>query len=189
MPFSNRKQEIFPFIVMLKRKHKRPAWLVGMLLGLLFVLYLAWRALYSTDWLILTLLSVALTGILVAELRQYQKKKKLNLSFLNIIGVVALIILPLPFGLAYLLIAYLGYLSGRPEEIGFSDNRIVIKRLFSKEIQWDELSNAMIKDGILTLDFKNNTLFQAETDDEDENDEFDASEEEFNAYCNARLNP
>jgi hypothetical protein len=40
----------------------------------------------------------------------------------------------------------------------------------------------MLKDGILTMDFRNNKLFQKETDDSDDPD-YDGSEEEFNQYC------
>jgi len=43
----------------------------------------------------------------------------------------------------------------------------------------------VLKDGLLTLDFKNNRLMQKEiADDEDEDD---ADEEEFNTWCRDQL--
>ena len=111
------------------------------------------------------------------------------MSILYITAFAALILLPIIFGIAFIVIAYLGYLATRPEEIGFGEDKIVVKKLFSRTIQWDELNNALIKDGLLTLDFKNNKLFQAETDDDDENEDYDVSEDEFNAYCKAHLKP
>jgi hypothetical protein len=58
--------------------------------------------------------------------------------------------------------------------------------LFPKKINWNELNNVVIKDDLLTIDFKNNTLFQAYTDDE-EDDEYEVGDDEFNAYCRERL--
>ena len=46
-------------------------------------------------------------------------------------------------------------------------------------------NNVVLKDGLLTLDFKSNRLMQREVADDD--DEDDADEEEFNAYCRSRL--
>jgi hypothetical protein len=45
------------------------------------------------------------------------------------------------------------------------------------------MNNVMLKDGMLTLDFKNNKLLQKETIDEDG----DADEDEFNAWCRERF--
>jgi hypothetical protein len=45
----------------------------------------------------------------------------------------------------------------------------------------------MIKDGILTLDYKNNKLFQAETDDDEDNEEYEVSEDEFNRWSGEQL--
>ena len=43
-------------------------------------------------------------------------------------------------------------------EIGFSDQQIVHKGITTKTYAWSELNNVMIKDDLLTMDFKNNTL-------------------------------
>jgi len=42
----------------------------------------------------------------------------------------------------------------------------------------------ILKDGLLTLDFKNNKVYQKEALDDDEPD---ADEDEFNEYCKSRL--
>jgi hypothetical protein len=44
----------------------------------------------------------------------------------------------------------------------------------------------MLKDDILTMDFRNNKLFQKETDDEADPD-YDGSEDEFNQFCKKNL--
>jgi hypothetical protein len=68
-------------------------------------------------------------------------------------------------------------------EIGFSSKEIVFNSLFKKRHQWSELTNVMLKDGLLTVDFKNNKLFQKEIDEGEQ----EASEEEFNLWCRKQL--
>lgn len=189
MPFINRNQEIFPYIVVLKRKHQYAFWLLNVLLSGLFLLFLIWKAITTSNGVLFWLMFAACCGMLITNILQFWKKKKKDLSPLYITAIAALFLLPIVFGLAFIAIAFLGYLATRPEEIGFGEDKIVIKKLFSRTIKWNELNNALIKDGLLTLDFKNNKLFQAETDDDEENDEYDVSEEEFNNFCKAHLKP
>jgi hypothetical protein len=59
--------------------------------------------------------------------------------------------------------------------------------LLPKKISWPELNNVIIKDDLLTMDFKNNKVFQLYTDDE-EDDEYEVESDEFNEYCLGRLN-
>lgn len=68
-------------------------------------------------------------------------------------------------------------------EIGFHDDRIVFNNFPRKQYAWTDFTNIVLKDNLLTLDFANNKLFQRETIDEDG----DADEDEFNAYCRERL--
>ncbi len=70
-----------------------------------------------------------------------------------------------------------------PLEIGFSDQSIVINSLIRRRYKWADFNNIVLKDDLLTLDFKNNRLLQRETIDEDG----DAGEEEFNDYCRQQL--
>ncbi len=47
---------------------------------------------------------------------------------------------------------------------------------------WNELSNVVLKDGLLTLDYKNNKLLQTEV-----SEDFYIKESEFNAFCKAQI--
>ena len=71
-----------------------------------------------------------------------------------------------------------------PLEIGFHSNGIVLNSLFKKKIAWNALQSVILKDGLLTLDFRNNILIQKEVL---EDDEPDADETEFNDYCRSKL--
>ena len=84
----------------------------------------------------------------------------------------------------FFVMAFMEYQAKYPLEIGFSDEEILINTLFKKKYRWSELNNVILKDGLLTMDFKNNKLFQKEALDDEE---MDADEAEFNAYCQKRL--
>lgn len=71
-------------------------------------------------------------------------------------------------------------------EIGFSQKEIIINGFFKKGIKWEELNQVIIKDDILTIDFKNNKLIQSETDDEDD-DDYEVGDDEFNTFCRNRI--
>jgi hypothetical protein len=85
----------------------------------------------------------------------------------------------------FFILAFLEYQAKYPLEIGFTNEAVVINSLFRKKFAWTDLSNIILKDGILTMDFKNNTLIQKETIDDD--DDYDADEDEFNDYCRKQL--
>ncbi|MBO9619221.1 MAG: hypothetical protein J7539_09325 [Niabella sp.] len=52
-----------------------------------------------------------------------------------------------------------------------------------KKIPWDQVSNLILKDGILTIDLKNNKIYQHLVKEEDQ----DVSETEFNEFCRKQL--
>jgi hypothetical protein len=86
---------------------------------------------------------------------------------------------------AFILLAILERQVKFPLEIGFSENQVVFNSLFKRKYSWKEVSNVVLKDGLLTIDFLNNHLIQREV--EDEVDEDEVSEEEFNAFCRLQL--
>jgi|SRR6185437_6727963 len=88
-------------------------------------------------------------------------------------------------GAFFFLLAFLEYQTKRPLEIGFHDDRVVINSLIKRRFDWSAFNNVVLRDGLLTLDFKTNRLMQKEVADDDEED--DADEEEFNAFCRDRL--
>ncbi len=71
-----------------------------------------------------------------------------------------------------------------PLEIGFHAEGVVLNSLFKKKFPWNSFQSVILKDGLLTLDFRNNKIFQKEVLDDDEPD---AEEDEFNDYCRSKL--
>lgn len=66
-----------------------------------------------------------------------------------------------------------------PQEIGFSEDEISFNTFPAKILQWNQIDNALIKDGLITIDQKNNKLFQKEI----EGYVTAAIEKEFNEFC------
>ncbi len=82
-----------------------------------------------------------------------------------------------------ILLALIEKHSKLPLEIGITHDRIVFNSLIKREFYLKAFDNVMLKDGILTLDFKNNRLFQKEIVDTIS----DVEEKEFNEYCQMHL--
>ncbi len=70
------------------------------------------------------------------------------------------------------------------KEIGFTPEEVVLNTLVKKHYDWNEFRNLLIKDGILTLDFKTNKIIQKEIDGEVS----DTMQQEFNDFCREQLN-
>ena len=64
-----------------------------------------------------------------------------------------------------------------------TEENIVYPSLFNRKINWNEISNAVLKDDLLTLDFKNNKLVQQLVDESSPT----INEKEFNDFCKSRL--
>ena len=64
-------------------------------------------------------------------------------------------------------------------------DKIIYPSFPKRTIQWKELSNIILKDGLLTIDFKNNTIIQQLI----ERTEHPVNEKEFNDFCSKQLGP
>lgn len=70
-----------------------------------------------------------------------------------------------------------------PEEIGFSTDEVVLNTFPRKRFGWNEIANVVLKDNLLTVDFKNNRLIQKELDE----GVSIQTEREFNEFCRVQL--
>ena len=68
--------------------------------------------------------------------------------------------------------------------IRFENDQVVYSSIPKKIINWNQLNNVMLKDGLLTIDFRSNKIMQAEIIDIDGN----IDEKDFNEFCSKRLN-
>lgn len=86
-------------------------------------------------------------------------------------------------GILYLIAGLLEKQAKVPQELGFDKEGITTNSLIVKHYPWSELQNVLIKDNLLTIDFKNNKLFQKEI----LNPISKELEIEFNAFCKTCL--
>lgn len=116
----------------------------------------------------------------------FRKKQKpvhgLKLCLI-ILPVFWLVILPYPLiGVVSLFLGLLYVLSKREFKVSCNQEFISYPSFPPRKISWKELNNVILKDGLLTIDFKNNKLIQQLIDETNTIDE-----NEFNEYCKRNL--
>ncbi|MBS1665083.1 MAG: hypothetical protein JST68_28820 [Bacteroidetes bacterium] len=180
----------YQYVVILKKDSERATDILSFLLCLfsaLNFLYLQVRA-GHLNYFLLGIALALLAGItinLITNRRKHTRPRYRYWLLLAAVGWLGMTTLPWMAAFFFLL-AFLEYQTKRPLEIGFDKDRVVINSLLPRRYAWTDFNNVILKDGLLTLDFKTNRLLQKEVaDDEDEDD---ADEEEFNMYCRERLN-
>lgn len=82
-----------------------------------------------------------------------------------------------------LLFILLDFIAHKKLVVHVTNKTIVVPYILQKDVTWDEVNNVILKDGLLTIDFKNNKLFQHIILNSDE----DISEKEFNEFCREQL--
>jgi hypothetical protein len=178
---------VYQYIVTLQNKNRKLIDTFSLLLILASsLLFLGQYFIASDKPLILLIGALVLMGI--SSFNAYQSIKlqqPVHYNFLLLMA--ALVWFTMPFypwlGALFLVLGLIEKQAKKNLEIGFHYNQIVFNSFPRKQYAWKDFSNIVLKDNLLTLDFANNKLFQRETIDE----EGDAEEEEFNAYCSKQL--
>ena len=68
--------------------------------------------------------------------------------------------------------------------VSVSERQVIYPSFPKKKIDWQQLSNLILKDGLLTIDFKNNRIIQQHIADISST----IDEKEFNDFCRQQLN-
>jgi len=87
-------------------------------------------------------------------------------------------------GICVLCFSIIGFYTKTTIEILFKEEGLIYPSFPKRLIPWNEISNVVLKDKILTLDFKNNKLLQAEIT---RDCAIDIDELVFNNFCNKKL--
>jgi len=132
--------------------------------------------------------AVPVTGILVSlgwiliNRPVWKNNRNPALPFWIGFGLLAILWLNLKypwFASALMVLAVMDALARRKPVLVFNKENVTLPFLFRPSVHWKDLKNVILKDGILTLDFKNDRLFQAELDESDGL----IDEKEFNSFC------
>lgn len=113
---------------------------------------------------------------------KYKKPFALKASVIFISATWAILDFFIPAALMLILLGF--YLLAKRElVILINSDRIFYPSFPSRQILWSELNNVILKDGLITIDFKSNKLIQQTIADQQE----PADEWEFNAFCRRQL--
>jgi hypothetical protein len=85
--------------------------------------------------------------------------------------------------LLHLLLSFLDSISTSALYVSINNEGITYPSFPEKKIAWSALQNVILKDGVLTIDFVNDTLLQADVD----TDNTTTDETVFNQYCREQL--
>ncbi len=125
-------------------------------------------------------------SILIGQIGNYfffKKRRKTNLFTMLITIILAsicwLFLGMMAFGLLDLTFAILGFIAFRKLQIKFFDDKIEFPSFPKKQINWNDLDNLILKDGILTIDFKNNKLMQFTLNPSDNKDLIESAFNDF----------
>lgn len=119
---------------------------------------------------------------LLAKKTEEIKKNKFSIFFTIIIVTWVFIQFYWPAAINALLFIF-NTISIRQLVVLINEDNIIYPSFPKKTILWEDLNNIILKDGFLTIDFKNNKLLQ----DEIANSGPDINENEFNNYCAERM--
>lgn len=143
------------------------------------------NSVFSSYWVVIA----CIIGFLVLKFFQKRNGKQVSYSAgLFVCGIFFCVIaqgsaLFITVSLFYIVAAVAERFVKSALEIEFDENEVVIKRIFKTHKPWNFISNIILKDGLLTIDYKNNKIFQKEIADEVSPE----LEKEFNEFCRLQL--
>ena len=158
MPKKN--SELFQYILIVKKEKPENINYISFLLcfiSWIFFLYYTYArgsfssVLFWANWLI---------PVVLLWISRVKRKVNKAITYKHPLFVTGCLWLLVPglrwIALLFILFILFDHQSRHPLEIGVSDEKIVINTFFRKRYEWNAFSNVVLKDGLLTLDFKNN---------------------------------
>ncbi|MEP6512964.1 MAG: hypothetical protein ABJA79_03805 [Parafilimonas sp.] len=177
----------YDYIIILKHPGYKLADTISLLLCLFTVIFFTYFLAAGVEKPAPYIITIAV--IIVQFLINYFKKKqgkKINHNYAFSICFIAW--LTIPYSNWVLAVLYLIALVAEtqvkfPYEIGVNEEGIIINSFPKKNFTWADFVNVLIKENMLTIDFKNNRILQKETESEVSIE----LEKEFNEFCKKRI--
>lgn len=157
--------------------------LLIVILGLSYTLIVS--EFVPASWITIGVIAFVIGWIIFVKSEQKKNQRPYYRRALLVAGVGIWYLFPTGFfiGATYLLAALLEGQAKFPQEIAFDNDNIVFNSLPKRYYRWDEISNVILKDNLLTIDFKNNKLVQKEIESAVSIKE----EQLFNDFCKTNL--
>jgi len=157
---------VYDYLITLKKPDYAPADRISQLLYIFALLAFGYfYYLFPKSGIVYLVIGA---GILLAWAWILRKKIKKGEAFFRLgllIAAVGWVIGPeinIWMGILYAVAGILEKQVKFPQEIGFSQEEISFNTLPRKVLRWSEVTNVLIKDSFITIDQKNNKLFQKE---------------------------
>lgn len=179
---------IYNYLVTLRNENRKYIDLLSLLLCSISAILFLWQQLITPQKTIVYLIGFLFIAVVVGRniyLQRVRKQEQVSYNRALFFAAIVWTVMP-DYQWLVFVFGFLGLFEFQakfPLEIGFSDEQIVFNSIIKKRYSWKDFNNVILKDNLLTLDFKNNKIFQKETIDE----EGEADETEFNDYCRERL--
>ena len=180
--------KVYDFIIVFKKPNYKWVDRVSQLMIILAIAVFT----FSLSLAVLNALSVFIIFLTVVMIGQLvfitKKQKKGDLPFYRLAiftGAVGWYYQPGGkwIALIYLLAALLEKQVKFPQEVAFDEVEVVFNTFPKRIYEWSEISNVVLKDGIITIDLRNNKLIQKEIESQTSATE----EQEFNEFCLSML--
>lgn len=173
----------FPYIVVLANNIRKPAHYISWLLVIITFLsgtYFSITHLSLAAIPILVLLMLMIISLIIS-LRRPSEEGYPSFFWTIIFAALCWLILPGGFyiGLLLFVAAFLERQSHIPVEVGMDKDGITLNHFPVKFYNWQLIERCLVKDGILTIDYKNNKLYQRHIASSISAEE----ETELNNYC------
>ena len=177
----------YDYVVALKKSSDRQIDLISIFLCAFSVLAFIFEQFRMAKFnYVASLFAIIITGGFLFNL--FFAKKDRPVRYKNLLFLAGIYWIMMPYlswvSIVFFFLAFLEYQAKHPLEVGFAKEEVVINTLIKRKFNWSSFNNIILKEGLLTMDFKNNKIFQKETLDDDEPD---ADEDEFNDYCRKQL--
>jgi len=177
---------IFDYIITLRKKNYRGIDFVSHLLLFMSVVSFGMFSFETKIHHYYLVVCLLISGVWVYLIARKRKKGTVYFRLPLLLSAIGWLIQPhrqIVFTVLYAIAGLIEKQVKFPEEIGFSEDSIVFNSFPKKRYNWNEIKNVVLKDNILTVDFKNNKLVQKETEEEVSME----VEAEFNEFCRKQL--
>jgi hypothetical protein len=178
----------YQYVVILKRDNGRLIDLISILLCSFSALNFLYAQVHADhiNYFLMLAAGIILAGVILNIVLTRKRNRPVRYKYWLLISAVGWFGMPYLqwLSILFVLLTFLEYQARYPLEIGVTGDKVVINTLIKQQYAWSAFNNIVLKDGLLTLDFKSNKLIQKEVLDDDEED---ADEDEFNEYCQSRL--
>ncbi|MFT3751071.1 MAG: hypothetical protein QM768_22355 [Agriterribacter sp.] len=184
MASPEKQTDLFQYVLIIKKEKPLNIDLISILLSAISFAFFIYHSFLLNNFISVIFLGSLLIPVTVARSLWLKKKSgKSSITFKHPLFITGIIWLFIPglrwFFILFVLFVLFDHQARQPLEIGVSDEQIVINTFFRKKYGWNEFSNVILKDNLLTLDFKNNKVLQREIEPYISN----VNEKEFNAFC------